>query len=409
MAYYLQMDGVDDYIITPSLTFTEVLIDFIPHQSSRNQYYMDMRDATFTSPYVLHTSTNDQWAACTVYVDGTQKTSGSIQIPSNTRQILRVVLAGGVAATRTVNFCRRWTGIEFLEADIYSVTFKNGAATIAYYDMSTQTVQDQSGNGNHATLTGGTWVEDNSGDPEPEEVLAAAFTTSLTTMTAIPIVNLITSVTGSATVNSLATLLAEGMLTLTGSASFLANTVFSSNGVSISEGLVSFIGSSRFVADGDTVNNGTDGEAHLQAVAVMVASGQVIISRGATVSSRSTLTANPALILTGSSSFEAITNFSARGVIEGMAKQTGNLKLNKPEDSDDVDEMMFMSDNYDLLDQEFALAGTTAQRPTTRNYVGRRYFDTTLGKPIYFHRLPYTANGEVLYQEVWLDGMGNVV
>ena len=42
-------------------------------------------------------------------------------------------------------------------------------------------------------------------------------------------------------------------------------------------------------------------------------------------------------------------------------------------------------------------SGTTAQRPTKIMWVGRRYFDTTLGKPVYFK-----SSG------VWVDGVGTV-
>lgn len=44
-------------------------------------------------------------------------------------------------------------------------------------------------------------------------------------------------------------------------------------------------------------------------------------------------------------------------------------------------------------------SGTTANRPTTRLYVGRFYYDETLNKPIWFSALP----------NVWRDADGVVV
>jgi hypothetical protein len=44
-------------------------------------------------------------------------------------------------------------------------------------------------------------------------------------------------------------------------------------------------------------------------------------------------------------------------------------------------------------------SGTTAQRPTTRLYVGRFYYDETLNKPIWFRALP----------NVWRDAAGVIV
>lgn len=42
-------------------------------------------------------------------------------------------------------------------------------------------------------------------------------------------------------------------------------------------------------------------------------------------------------------------------------------------------------------------SGVTANRPTTGLWIGRRYFDTTLGKPVYVKSLNPT---------VWVDGAG---
>lgn len=44
-------------------------------------------------------------------------------------------------------------------------------------------------------------------------------------------------------------------------------------------------------------------------------------------------------------------------------------------------------------------SGTTSNRPTKNLWVGRRYFDTTLGKPVYLKSISPT---------VWVDGVGTV-
>ena len=44
-------------------------------------------------------------------------------------------------------------------------------------------------------------------------------------------------------------------------------------------------------------------------------------------------------------------------------------------------------------------SGTTAERPNSGLYVGRRFYDTTLNKPIYFSALP----------DVWRDAQGTIV
>lgn len=44
-------------------------------------------------------------------------------------------------------------------------------------------------------------------------------------------------------------------------------------------------------------------------------------------------------------------------------------------------------------------SGPTASRPTTELWIGRRYFDTSLGKPVYLKSLG---------PNVWVDGVGTV-
>lgn len=45
-------------------------------------------------------------------------------------------------------------------------------------------------------------------------------------------------------------------------------------------------------------------------------------------------------------------------------------------------------------------SGTTADRPTTLLWLGRRYFDVTLNKPVYL---------SAVTPSVWRDAMGNIV
>jgi hypothetical protein len=49
-------------------------------------------------------------------------------------------------------------------------------------------------------------------------------------------------------------------------------------------------------------------------------------------------------------------------------------------------------------------AGTTAERPTTQLWIGRRYFDTSLGKPVWVKLVPAKPAAAV-----WVDAAGVVV
>lgn len=59
----------------------------------------------------------------------------------------------------------------------------------------------------------------------------------------------------------------------------------------------------------------------------------------------------------------------------------------------------FFESVFNLL-SAMTQSGTTAQRPTTFLWIGRNYFDTTLGYPIYVKSV-----GPV----VWVNGAGTVV
>lgn len=54
---------------------------------------------------------------------------------------------------------------------------------------------------------------------------------------------------------------------------------------------------------------------------------------------------------------------------------------------------------WQLVISTIPLSGTTAKRPTSNLWVGRRFFDTTLGKPVYLKSLS---------PSVWVDGVGTV-
>lgn len=46
-------------------------------------------------------------------------------------------------------------------------------------------------------------------------------------------------------------------------------------------------------------------------------------------------------------------------------------------------------------------SGTTANRPTVKLWVGRRYFDTTLGYPVYIKQVDPSV--------IWVNGAGTAV
>lgn len=165
MVKYLSMDGVDDKLKTPSMTFKTVELDIsIDPITTRWQYYVDARSGIAFYAYRNSNGTDGTTGNPNlVYVDGVQKTNNTTWVPSNQRVKLSVS-AWAEGTDDAMIFAQNNGNQEFMKGKIYGVKFFNATGTlVAHYDMNTGTVQDQSGNGNHATLTGGTWLDDGTG------------------------------------------------------------------------------------------------------------------------------------------------------------------------------------------------------------------------------------------------------
>lgn len=166
MVKYLQMDGVDDKL-TISGTFgalTEFIATVKPRPQSWEQYI------NFGGKQVNRSGSNtDQFHTDyqAIYVDGASVSTNTAFIKIDTKQVFRGVLKAGIT-TGTTGTNVFWNGgSAYMEGDIYDIKLYNGTTLVAHYDMSTGTVQDQSGNGYHATLTGGTWMDDGAGGTDP--------------------------------------------------------------------------------------------------------------------------------------------------------------------------------------------------------------------------------------------------
>lgn len=174
MAYYLQMDGVDDKLSTPSMTATEFILELKPRPAAWEQYI------NFVGKQVNRNGSNaDQFHAdySAVYVDGVAKTTNTAFILVNTRQILRGVLTTAVTADTKIY----WNGASsYMEGELWDLKIYNGATLQAHYDFTLGNVQDQSGNGRHGTLTGGTFVEDGVSDHPVTASASAASSASVT-------------------------------------------------------------------------------------------------------------------------------------------------------------------------------------------------------------------------------------
>ena len=150
---YLQMDGVDDRLHLDFFDYDEVEIDieidplFYPNASPSALWYMQ--------GFMVLLKVND--------TNFTVSNSG-LSIMSDTTNIG----ARGIIkwSTGTVNlggrdFCQsQYGGYVNLKSKFYSIKLYKANTLVAFYDMGTGTIVDQTGNGNLIMLVGGTWVDD---------------------------------------------------------------------------------------------------------------------------------------------------------------------------------------------------------------------------------------------------------
>lgn len=141
------------------MTLNEIIVDMLPEPMGVTSWLFDARTGIGFS-YINRTAAGVYGAGTgTTYVNGVQQASNSnLGITDSVRQTIRTVF--GSAAADDVNIFSANNELSFGKGRLYAVTIKNAGVIVGQYDMSTGTVQDQSGNGRHATLTGGTWADD---------------------------------------------------------------------------------------------------------------------------------------------------------------------------------------------------------------------------------------------------------
>lgn len=153
MTTYLEHDAVDDNIYVPNqITIDKVVYDIVIH-SGDSDFSGRFIDTDISSFQVRGTSFAFTPSGATgVVMD--QRTVLSFPVTTYTGSDISLFSYGYAQA-----------GYYSISADIYDIKLYNAGTLVAHYDMSTGTVKDQSGNGNDATLVGGTWMGASTGTP----------------------------------------------------------------------------------------------------------------------------------------------------------------------------------------------------------------------------------------------------
>jgi hypothetical protein len=152
---YLQLDGVDDWIKTPVMSYTKILIDMTHGTSLTGSYLYDSLAGEVYENNDIEKKSG--YGTLSVVKNGVTSTA------NNFNNVFSADERGVLTADTSVRNCfltffthNGTSG--FKDAKVYDIKIYNGATLVAWYDMSTGTVQDQSSNGNHAILNGGTWA-----------------------------------------------------------------------------------------------------------------------------------------------------------------------------------------------------------------------------------------------------------
>lgn len=275
------------------------------------QYIFDARSGWTYGNLRLNNSNvlND---SLTYFVNGVQGGRNQPTVPNNERVIIECRMSG--TGTDNPNVFISYGGVDRVKGNIYRISFYNGDSLVADYDASTGTMDDQSGNGNHATLSGGTWLDDGTGgeDPPPSGETIDA---------------------GDITLTASSSLSAQANRILTAETNLQATSLLNANGsrilsagsdLSTSSGLSA---SASRIRNGDSIltantnltafaNRILNGEALLSASTSLTAEGEVIsLELSVNMSAKSSLIAQVTRIRNGESNLSAEAFLKAEGEV----------------------------------------------------------------------------------------------
>lgn len=152
---YLSLNGLSDYLKvgTVATLIDNVEIEFEISSPTR-AVILDFR-AQLPNGWINNTSFGTGWTSVLLN-DNPITTMASI--PLDTKCVLKATASTTFNPQASSYIFANSSASIWQKGKLHKVTLRNGTTVKAIYDMSLGNVQDQSGNGNHATLIGGTWV-----------------------------------------------------------------------------------------------------------------------------------------------------------------------------------------------------------------------------------------------------------
>lgn len=167
--YYLQMDGISDYLRTPQVTIDRIVMEFTYEPNnppSTTAYYLfDARGGTPSANDMVYVNTNNTLAkgsgVTSLKLDGVTVPTTANVTPS-TKYTIDALYPSSISEVNGIEFFVNFAfqNTTRTKGKLYKITGYNAGLVAFHYNMELGNVQDQSGNGKHGVLTGGTWVDD---------------------------------------------------------------------------------------------------------------------------------------------------------------------------------------------------------------------------------------------------------
>lgn len=164
MAYYLLMDGVDDYFRTNGKVLHDEVIMVMSATPAAWRTYVAPSDATGYS-FVRNGSGGEaHGASTTVYKNGVLQVSNTTYV-TDVKATYRIVYTA--PTNNSVYFFANTLGTPSttVKGFLWEVKLLNQGVLMAHYDFTLGHGLDQSGKNNQMTLFGGTWINDAPADP----------------------------------------------------------------------------------------------------------------------------------------------------------------------------------------------------------------------------------------------------
>jgi len=166
MAFSLFLDGIDDYLSSNQVTLDRVVMDFsyeLNPSSTTAFYLFDARNGTPAGNFMVYISSGYRLSLG----NGVKslKVNGAVvpylMITPDTRYMIEATFSSVVATDANgiqfgVNYINQ--NVSRFKGTLYRITGYKGNTVQFDYNMALGNVLDQSGNGNNATLVGGTWL-----------------------------------------------------------------------------------------------------------------------------------------------------------------------------------------------------------------------------------------------------------